>query len=253
MICIWCRNDFAKLSVEHGIPEGLACPRDLELHDVACTNCNNGLSRVDRALIKQFEALTVMYGVPRKRGRSPTINSWQSIRSSQRADGPHISINGGPTLVEAEGKPLRPASKANGISDVWVKPETGQMGFSQQFGNDPRFLPALYKIGLNLVAKYFGAPEAASDRYDHIRAFVFGHPGAALLTAALDSTTVFAPLTEASMLTKPGRPYPMFRVTILGVTFLLDMAPDQPSLRDIRGAAMLHGEPLYLFPSVLAA
>jgi hypothetical protein len=253
MICIWCKNDFAKLSLEHGIPEGLACPPDLELRDVACTACNNGLSRVDRALLKQFEALTVMYGVPRKRGRSPTINSWQAIRSSQRPDGPHISINGGPGIVEAEGRPLRPASKANGITDVWVKPETGQLGFSQEFGNDPLFLPALYKIGLNLVAKHFGAAEAASDRYDHVRAFVLRHPGAVMLTAALADNSIFAPVTEAAVFTKPGRPFPMFRVTILGVTFLLDMAPDQVSLRDLRGAAMLHDEPFYLFPKVLAA
>jgi hypothetical protein len=30
--------------------------------------------------------------------------------------------------------------------------EAGRMGFTQEFGNDPRFVPALYKIGLNLVA-----------------------------------------------------------------------------------------------------
>ena len=26
MICIWCLNDFPKLSLEHGIPEALGCP-----------------------------------------------------------------------------------------------------------------------------------------------------------------------------------------------------------------------------------
>ena len=89
MICIWCKEDFEKLSLEHGIPEGLACPPELELHDVACVGCNNALSRVDRALVKQFEMLTVLYGVRRKKGRAPTINSWTAVRSSHRADGPH--------------------------------------------------------------------------------------------------------------------------------------------------------------------
>jgi hypothetical protein len=134
-----------------------------------------------------------------------------------------------------------------------MKPETGQIGFSQQFGNDPRFLPSLYKIGLNLVAKQFGPDEAASEKYDHIRAFVRLEPGAPALTAVLDRRTVLRPVPEASLISKPGRPYPTFRVTILGVTFVIDMAPDQPSLRDLRGGATLHGDPLYVFPVQLAA
>ena len=253
MICIWCKKQSEKLSLEHAIPEGLACPPELELHDVACRRCNNALSRVDRALVKQFEILTVLYGVRRKKGRAPTINSWTAVRSAQRPDGPHMMVNGGPGVVEADGRPLYPASKTNGISDVWVTPETGQMGFTQQFGNDRRFLPALYKVGLNLVAKQFGSAEAASAKYDHIRAFVRVEAGAPLLTAAMDANSLYAPVTETSLITKPGRDYPMFRVTILGVTFLLDMAPDQPGLRDLRGAATLHGESLYVFPTTLAA
>jgi hypothetical protein len=248
MICIWCKEEFAKLSLEHGIPEGLACPEELVMNDVACTACNNGLSRIDRALIKQFEMITVMYGVPRKKGRAPMINSWKAIRGQQRADGPHIHLNAGPGAVEADGQPLYPASKANGISNVWMRPETGQVGFSQQFGDDRRFLPALYKIGLNLVAKQFGPAAAASEKYDHVRAFVRLDPGAPALTAVLDRQVVFAPVTETSLIGKPGRPYPTFRVTILGVTFVIDMAPDQPTLRDLRGAAMLQGDPLYMFP-----
>ena len=40
----------------------------------------------------------------------------------------------------------------------------------------------------------------------------------------------------------------MYEVTLLGVTFLLDMAPDQPCLRDLRGAATLMNQQLYVFP-----
>ena len=129
MICIWCKTDFAELSLEHAIPEGLACPTDLELRDVACTKCNNGLGRVDRALLKQFETVTVMYGVPRKKGKPPMIDSWQAIRGKQRANGPHVYINGGPGVVDVDGAPLHPASKRNGVCDVWVEPESGQLGF----------------------------------------------------------------------------------------------------------------------------
>lgn len=253
MICIWCKRDFEKLSLEHGIPEGLGCPPALELHDVACTRCNNSLSRADRALVKQFEMITVLYGVRRKKGRPPTISSWAAVRSTQREEGPHIMVNGGPGIVEADGRPLHPATKSNGISRVWVKPKTGKMGFTQEFGNDRRFLPALYKVGLNLVAKQFGPAEAAGSKYDHIRAFVRVEDGAPVLTAGMETIVFHMPLTETALIAKPGREYPMFRVTILGVTFLLDMAPDQPGLRDLRGAATLYGEPLYVFPTPIAA
>lgn len=37
-------------------------------------------------------------------------------------------------------------------------------------------------------------------------------------------------------------------LTILGVTFLPDMGPDQLCLRDMSGAQMLQGEPLNPFP-----
>lgn len=99
MICIWCGGDFAKLSIEHAIPEALACPPDLILKNVACAPCNNGFSKVDRALVRQFETISVMYGVPRKRGRKPTIDGWSALASSNGAEGPEIHVNAGPGII----------------------------------------------------------------------------------------------------------------------------------------------------------
>ena len=250
MICIWCLDDFAKLSLEHGIPEALGCPPDLELHDTTCAGCNNRLGTIDQALLKSFEAISVMYGVPRKKGRPPTIDSWRAISSKHRPDGPHIFINGGPGVVDAEGKNLYPAAKSNGVADLWVKPDEGKLGFSMDFGNDPRFLPALYKIGLNLVAKNYGPAAAASAAYDHIRAFVAGDKSAPSLTAVLATEVIPRAVTQASgPIMKLGRSYPMFQFTILGITLIIDLAPDQPGLSDMRGAATLMGESLYVFPT----
>lgn len=254
MICIWCLNDFPKLSLEHGIPEALGCPPDLKLHDTTCAECNNRLGTIDQALLKSFEAISVMYGVPRKKGRPPTVDSWRSISSKHRTDGPHIFINGGPGVVDAEGKKLYPAAKSNGVTDLWVKPEEGKLGFRMEFGNDPRFLPALYKIGLNLVAKNYGAAAAAGPDYDHIRSFVAGDKAAPPLTAVLATEVIPRAVTHASApIMKLGQSYPIFQITILGVTLLVDLAPDQPGLRDMRGAATLMGETLYAFPTKRAA
>jgi hypothetical protein len=195
-----------------------------------------------------------MYGVPRKKGRPPTIDSQRAISSKHKANGPHIFINGGPGVVDVEGKKLYPAAKSNGVTDLWIKPDKGKLGFSIELGNDPRFLRGLYKIGLSLIGKHYGAATAADPAYDHIRAFLKGEKSAPALTALLERDAVLQPVSGASgPIVKEGRAYPMFCVTILGVTFLLDLGPDQPSLRDMRGVSTLMGELLYAFPRQRAA
>lgn len=73
------------------------------------------------------------------------------------------------------------------------------------------------------------------------------------MRAALAREVVHRPLTEAGVLTKPGRAYPMCRITILGWTFFIDMDPTQQSLEDLRGVATVQGDPLYVFPVGQAA
>ena len=254
MICIWCKQDFTKLSKEHAIPHALGCPEDLILANVACMKCNTELGRkVDAALVKQFEVLTVFYGVRRKNGRQPTIASWSALASEHTVDGHSIYLNGGPGTIEKVGKKLHPAHKSNGITNTWVKKEGGRLGigFDQAFGDDPAFLPALFKIGLNLVAKFFGPEVAASSDYDHIRAFVRMEKDALTLTVAMDFTDGMKKGTGAPRpFTKVGRAYPMFKVEILGVFFLIDVSPEQSMLRDLRGAATLMDQPFYVFPTI---
>lgn len=193
--------------------------------------------------------MTVLYGVRRKSGRRPTVHNWRAISGKHRTTGPHIFINAGPEIVEAEGKRLYPAAKSNGISNVWIEPESGRHGFSQEFGNDPRFVSALYKIGLNLIAKHYGVPEAADARYDHVRAFVLGRPDAPELRAVIDATQIPGPVTSTSNpIVKSGRDFPLFNVMILGLTFLIDMSPKQLGLRDLEGAAAVRNEPLVFSP-----
>ena len=217
MVCIWCKNEITTPAEEHGIPEGLGCPPELIRTDIACRSCNNGLGVIDQALLRQFEGFTVMFGIPRKGGRPPTIDGWRAIASEHRASGPHIHINAGPGVVEARGKRLYPAAQSNGIHDVWMDHDAGTLGYKQVFGDDPRFIPALYKIGLNLVAVHFGSEVAADESYDHIRALVLGNPTAPDMSALM-STSVGGPFTSASgPIAKPGRPYPMFQIQILGV------------------------------------
>lgn len=81
--------------------------------------------------------------MPRKKGRPASVDSWCAIGSEHRTGGAPIFINGGPGIVDAKGKKLYPVAKSNGVTDLWMKPDEGKLGFSMEFGNDPRFLPAL--------------------------------------------------------------------------------------------------------------
>jgi hypothetical protein len=231
----------------------LGCPEGLVLNNVACEKCNNELGRhVDRALVKQFEIIAFMAGVPRKKGKPPTSAGWAPLSGKVIDGGPEMIVNGGPGTQQAHGKKLPSANKSNGIYDTWVKKDGRElrMGFTQDFGTDPRFLPALFKIGLNLEAKFSSPQVAAGSDYDHIRSFVRGEPEAPNLTVAVEQNDSKSRGTgNVHRFSKPNKPYPMFQFEILGVFFLVDMAPDQPMLRDLRGAGTLVGQPVYVLPT----
>lgn len=249
MICIWCKSDFPKLSKEHIIPEALGCPDEFILSDVACERCNNKLgTTVDVALIKQFEVQKFLLGIAGKRGKRPTVKSWAALNGCYEEGSPVLEINAGPNSVESSGKRLPAAGKGNGIYDAWVKPEEGRYGFKQEFGNAPLFLPALYKIGLNAIGYYLGTEVAASAAYDHVRSFVLRQTGAKPLTVAMEAPENHPIVCRVSgPIMKAGRSYPMFQVVIFGIYFLLDMDPDQRSLRDLRGAATMTDTPFFVF------
>lgn len=250
MICIWCRKTGGKQSLEHAIPESLGCPNELELRGVVCERCNNGLASLDQALLKQFEFLTVRYGIQRKGGKSPTIDGWKGMRSISSETGPTIFLNGGPGAIQAgDGKTLKPTSVASGVFNVWVDIETGKAGFTQRFGDDPRFMRGLYKIALTLVAKFYGSDTAASSAFDHVRDFVLGRDGKQSLTAAM------LPNHDERVVTGTSHPifkdegiYPLFFVKIIGITFVLDLCPQQTGLRDLQGVSIMMGYPIYTFP-----
>jgi hypothetical protein len=68
----------------------------------------------------------------------------------------------------------------------------------------------------------------------------------------MDSGSSTGPVTFASNpIVRGGRDFPMFSVTILGLTFLLDMSPEQVGIRDLQAAATLRNETFCLLPPKL--
>ena len=89
-ICIWCRER-PGTSLEHIAPDALGCPPDFVLTKGVCTECNQKNGQLDRALLTPFEIMTVMKGIPRKKGKKPTVDGFASFASGYDANGQYFT------------------------------------------------------------------------------------------------------------------------------------------------------------------
>lgn len=132
---------------------------------------------------------------------------------------------------------LRPAHPGHGVSDVTFTRDGafGTMSFSVTFGDDPRFLRALYKVAYSALA-YFEGPEAAlAPHCDAVKAFVRDGDGAfaAMMTEAENPNSIAIEPPRR----KPDHPCLVIVLSIFGVAFLLDLACGQDGLRELVTAA----------------
>lgn len=236
--CIWCKRPIRKANIEHILPDSLGCPPEFLLRDCVCMACNNGLGHVDQALLRQFEIVAFMRGIRRKGGRPPIINNWAAIRGQYGAKGPEIFINAGPQTVEALGKNLHAASPSNGIHAVMnsgpnIVGQESQVSFKQEFGRDRKFRRAIYKVAFGTLAYHLGAAEALRDAYDPVRAFVRKGQG--------DFDVLMMSGGEADgghyfcrPLVPEGCTFPIIDMGIFGVTFGVDLDPEQQGLAQMR-------------------
>ena len=161
--CIWCSAVTFEPSVEHILPEALGCPPGFVLANDVCQRCNNGFGHLDRAMLRQFELMTFLGNVPRKRGKAPSIDSWGSILGLHTEGGPELYINSGPGSVKAFGRTLKPAQATKDSENMSFEVTGGlaNIKFSQRFGDDPKFIRALYKVAFEVVVYWLG-PETAN-------------------------------------------------------------------------------------------
>lgn len=232
--CIWCCEPVSSPTLEHILPDSLGCPEWFVLENGACAACNNGLGHVDQALLRQFEIIAFVHGVHRKDGRPPSIDTWASLKARVGTDGPELHLNAGPQVVETMGKQLPAANRSNGIFDVRMERDGNKanIGFRQEFGRDPKFARALYKVGLGSFAFFHGVQAATDPRFDPVRAFVkdgIGDFQVLMLGRQDEPVHQFGPAVS-----HPDCPFPMVGLTIFGVHFILDLDPDQRGMAHMR-------------------
>lgn len=171
---MWCGSTSFKPSIEHVLLDALGCPHDFVLKDCVCRPCNNGLAVIDQVLLKQFEIMTFIKGVRRKKGRPPTVEAWPSVRGRRRNGRPELSINAGPGNVDAWGKALKPARASHGIADLQFERDAdlGRVTLTQTFGDDPKFTRAIYKVAISSFAYHMGPELVRQTEFDAVRSYV---------------------------------------------------------------------------------
>lgn len=225
--CIWCKGVGLPSALEHIIPESLGCPEDFVLSNgEVCRRCNNGLAHLDQSVVEDFDFLSYMADVPRKKGRLPTIRSRGNVVGTTGPGGREVSINMERYSVNAhDGSTLGPFGRSPRNIDATFEHD-GQMAktsFSVPFGQNPKFVRGIVKIAFSSLVYFLGTDTALAESFNPIRLYVRENKGERriLLTSGTDEgyrNQVWSPWKSES-----GEYAVTFRLAF--VEFCVDLSP----------------------------
>jgi hypothetical protein len=232
--CIWCGSTPAD-SLEHIAPDALGCPPEFVLSVGVCGKCNHRNGRLDRALLTPYEIITVMKGIPRKKGRRPTVDGFSSFSSGYDENGPVLYINREKHAVQTpDGKWLKGTNANDPIKDAkWELQPDGRVdiSYNQEIRFDRKAVRGLFKIAVEAIAFFEGLDAARDPSLAPARHFVSNGGGDFRAIIMPDQNpnyeSYFGPCY-----TKEGYSR-VFWMTILGIGFGCDFDPE------FRGGKML--------------
>ncbi len=234
--CIWCLEQSEGNHEEHIIPEALGCPSGFVLPgSVVCRRCNNGLADLDQAVINEFDFLTFMAGVPRKKGKPPAIRSRGNVLGTVEKSLPTMTFNMEGASVKAhDGSRLAPYRGSQ--RDVRAKfskhGESANLSFEIPFGQSQKFVRGTVKIGFSALAFFLGASLARSPVFAPIRHFVLNGTGSRHIMLTFDDDTTYTNRAWPPYVTPSGEYAVMFRIAF--VEFLVDLSEQESFLREFQ-------------------
>ncbi|MFD9901293.1 hypothetical protein [Mesorhizobium sp. NPDC059025] len=225
--CIWCSKSAFIPSLEHILPQALGCPPGFVLDRDVCRKCNNGFGHLDLTLLRQFELITFLGNVPRKRGKRPSLDNWSFVLGRYTERGSELHINGGPGNYEALGKTLKPVPVTKDLEDVSFEVVGNQatLTFSQRFGDDPKFVRALYKVAFENAVFWLGPAIASTAEMAAVKKFVRkgrGEFSTVLLGGSSGREHHFGPPYHGT-----DTAYLAVGMRIFGIDFVADFDPKQ--------------------------
>jgi hypothetical protein len=179
--CIWCLGPGESGHNEHIFPEAIGCPPGFVLPgSVVCRKCNNALGHLDKAVADEFDFLSFLAGVPRKKGRPPVINSRGNVFGTIEPTGPTLTFNMERHSVAAhDGSMLAPlgGSRRNIRAQIFRNGNIGTVTFDVGFGGNAKFIRGLTKIGYSSLAYFLGAHIVRRPSFAAVRDFVLTGSG----------------------------------------------------------------------------
>jgi len=225
--------------VEHIIPESLGCPEAFVFSKgEVCQKCNNKLGNVDQALLHEFEVMSFWNGIPRKRGKTPKIDSFPGLRA-EVIDGEktfYLNMEKYPVAPHAGLKvPPRNANVMALDGSMQQIGDTAKIEFSFQIGKHKKFNRALHKVAFTSTAYFLGVSAIEGQEYDHIREYVL-HGGKSRPVIMLRPEQheyhheIFPPLkSEVTGLY-------IVRMVLCGLTFIVDLSPNLAALFELESS-----------------
>lgn len=230
--CIWCLEPSEDEHEEHIIPEAIGCPPGFVLPGtVVCRKCNNGLAYLDQAVIDEFDFVTFMAGVQKKKGRRPAIHNRGNVLATVEPSGPTYTFNMDPTPIKAhDGSQLAGyrGTKRNVRAQLTKQDEIGKIEYEIPFGQSPKFVRGITKIAFSSLAYFLGAPLALSPAFSPIRRFVKDGVGERHLMLMFGSDSAYRNQVWPPYVALSGE----YAVTlrIASAEFLVDLSEDESLL-----------------------
>jgi HNH endonuclease len=245
MVCIWCKAVNPPTSLEHIIPEALGCPKGFVLPGgIVCRDCNNGLAHLDQAVIDEFDFLTFMSGVPRKKGRSPEIRNRGNVIATKGAAGTEISFNMNPYPVTGhDGTKLGGFRKSerNIQASFATNGPYAKISFSRSLGKNPKFVRGITKIALSSLAYFLGENVANLADFDPVRAFVRKGIGHRPVLIRPSGTAAYSNQVWPPFQSKAGEYAVTFRLAVM--EFGVDLSPEFTAFDRFKAMAQqIHGD-----------
>jgi hypothetical protein len=213
----------------------LGCPPDFVLTVGVCGNCNHKNGRLDRALLTPYEIITVIKGVPRKKGRRPTVDGFASFASGYDQNGPVLYVNREKYSVQTpNGKWLKGTNAEDPIKDAkWEhRPDgTVSISYNQELRFDRKAVRGLFKIAIEAIAFYEGLEVARDPSLLPAKHFVLNGDGNFRAIMIPDQSLAYDHYFSPCF-SKEGYAR-VFGMTLLGIGFCCDFDPE------FRGGEML--------------
>lgn len=228
--CIWCGVREFEPSLEHILPDALGCPPGFFLRSEVCSKCNTKLGHLDQALLKQFEITSFFGNVSRKGRKRPSLTTFSSLAGAYTQSGPEMYLNVGPGPASAFGKKLKPLSETKEFENVsfTVDGLTCSLSFTQKFGDDPKFVRALYKVGIGVAVFWLGPKVAHSSSMVDVRRFVRKGKGQFKAIMLLSSSSKEHHFSPPYVFEESG--FHVVGMRIFGIDFVVDFDPKQQAI-----------------------